>query len=90
MPFRLGEGRTKIQVLTSSETPMLIHDACVKYGIPSQNRYVQLAIAEALSRDLDIDLEDLMANLPPTRGEVDNPLLRPRGIGPANTVEEVR
>lgn len=88
MPFRLNEFRAKIQFLTSAEMPSLIYRACVTTGTPSNTRYVQVAVAERLSRDLDIPVEDLLAKLPPTRDM--NGLRGQHAIGSANTVEEVR
>ena len=72
MPFRLrNEGfpnRTKIQFTTSVRMPYLIYQACKATGIVSNTVYCQRAIAEALSRDLGIPLEDLLADLPEPRG----------------------
>lgn len=95
MPFRLNEFRAKIQFMTSAETPRLVYKACLKTGTPSNTAYIQRAVAEALSRDLGIPLEDLLANLPPTRGSastlfgMDRKPISMR-ISAANTVEEVR
>lgn len=79
--------------------PSLIYKACLATGTQSNTRYAQLALCEALSRDLGIPLEDLLAELPPTRGPAahlfdpaDGSLNRflHRHAGPANTIEEVR
>lgn len=71
MPFRLDEKygfRAKIQFTTSAEMPYLIYRACVATGTVSNTVYCQMAVAEALSRDLGIPLEDIVANLPTPRG----------------------
>jgi hypothetical protein len=72
MPFRLtGEGfpnRAKIQFTTSAATPHLIYRACLVTRTVSNTVYCQHAIAEALSRDLGIPLEELLADLPTPRG----------------------
>ena len=88
MPFRLNEHRAKVQFLTSAEMPSLIYKACVATGAPSNTRYVQVAVCEALARDLGIPLEDLLERLPATRDM--NGLRSQRRIGSSNTVEEVR
>lgn len=102
MPFRLDEFRAKVQFTTSSEMPMLVYEACVKTGCPSNTIYYQWATCAALSRDLGIDFDSLVAALPPPRGpaghlfdpsDVNHPMSRfwkSVAIGPANTVEEVR
>ena len=72
MPFRLApEGfpdRTKIQFTTSLTMPHLIYKACLITGTVSNTVYCQHALVEALSRDLGIPAEDLLAELPPPRG----------------------
>lgn len=72
MPFRLhNEGfpdRTKIQFTTSITMPHLIYQACLATGCVSNTVYVQHAVAEALARDLNIPVEDLIADLPEPRG----------------------
>jgi len=68
MPFRLDEHRAKIQFVTSAHTPALIYRACRATGTVSNTRYLQLAVAEALSRDLGIPLQDLLDRLPPVKG----------------------
>lgn len=88
MPFRLAEDRSTIHFLTSAEMPSLVYEACCKLGIPSNTRYVQLAVCEALARDLGLDMAELVASLPPTRST--RGLRAQRAVGPANTVEEVR
>jgi hypothetical protein len=95
MPYRLNEHRAKIQFLTSARMPSLIYKACVRTGIPSNTAYIQHAVCEALARDLDIPLDDLLAELPPNRtsashlfGENRRPM--PRRVGPGNTLEEVK
>ena len=95
MPFRLNEYRAKIQFITSARMPSLIYKACLKTGTVSNTVYIQHAVCEALARDLDIPLDDLLAELPPHRGmsatlfgEDRRP--NPRLPGPANTIEQVR
>lgn len=96
MPFRLNEHRAKIQFLTSAEMPSLIYRACLETNTPSNTAYIQRAVAEALSRDLGIPLEDILANLPENKGMArtlfgdDRKPVRQVRIGPANTVESVR
>lgn len=94
IPFRLDEFRAKIAFTTSAETPNLIYKACLKTGTMSNTAYLQRAVAEALSRDLDIPLDDLLAKLPPTRGKSGVLFGGDRQIvprpGSANTVESVK
>lgn len=68
MPFRLNDSRAKIQFVTSAETPYLVYQACLVTGLPSNTAYLQRAVAEALARDLDMSLADLIADLPPLQG----------------------
>ena len=90
MPFRLNEHRAKVQFLTSAAMPNLIYRACLATETPSNTRYIQEAVCERLSKDLNIPLETLLAQLPPCRGMAgvlhDRPVVR---VGPGNTVEEV-
>lgn len=65
MPYNLNEFKAKIQFVTSARTPSLIHKACLATGKVSNTHYIQHAVAEALSRDLGIPLEELVAELPP-------------------------
>lgn len=67
MPFRLDEFRAKIQFVTSASMPNRIYKACLATGTVSNTRYIQEALCERLSRDLDIPVEDLLAELPPSR-----------------------
>lgn len=95
MPFRLSEFRAKIQFVTSSEMPSLIYKACLATGTISNTAYLQRAVCEALARDLDLDLDDLIAALPPHRGMArvmfgDDRQPMPHRTGPANTVESVK
>ncbi len=110
MPFRLEPqgfpNRTKIQFTTNAAMPHQIYRACLATGIVSNTVYCQRALAEALSRDLGIPLDDLLAALPTPRGpgkhlfNPDDGLMRRSVIddqsggvvrvGPANTVEDVR
>jgi len=102
MPFRLDEFRAKVQFTTSADMPMLVYDACLKTGVPSNTVYYQLATCAALARDLGLDYDELVAALPPPRGPAGH-LFDPGqtnhtmsrfwksvAIGPANTNEEVR
>lgn len=72
MPFRLDPekfpNRTKIQFTTSNRMPYLIYQACLRTGIPSNTVYCQLALAEKLSQDLGVPLEEITAELPTPRG----------------------
>jgi hypothetical protein len=68
MPFRLDEFRAKVQFVTSAQTPSLIRRAAEATGRPSNTVYLQHAVCEALSRDLDIPLSDLLDALPPPKG----------------------
>lgn len=68
MPFRLNEHRAKIQFITMMAMPNLIYQACVKTGVVSNTRYVQVAVCEALARDLDLDLDWLLDQLPEPKG----------------------
>lgn len=108
MPFRLdpqvyGEFRAKVQFTTSAEMPALVFKACLATGILSNTRYYQRAVCEALSRDLGIPLDDLLAALPASRGpsghlyDPDEHTMARHPVsgyaartGPANTIEEVR
>jgi hypothetical protein len=92
MPFRLNEFRAKMQFTTSASMPHRIYKACLKTGIPSNTVYIQHAVCEALSRDLDIPLQELLDELPPPRGR--NKTLFDRrdgkvGIGPSGGIESV-
>lgn len=91
---------------TSNAMPHLVYQACLATKTVSNTAYYQRAVAEALARDLGLDLDDLLAALPPHRGpaaHLYNPdehtmsrSVRDRNdggrlmIGPANTHEEVR
>jgi len=102
MPFRLDgqwEGtRAKVQFTTSASMPHLIYKACLATGVVSNTVYIQKAVAEALARDLNLPLEQVVADLPAPRGpsahlwdpETHGMRRMPVRIGPANTVEEVQ
>jgi hypothetical protein len=95
MPFRLDEHRAKIQFVTSAAMPSMIFKACLATGMVSNTAYIQRAVCEALARDLDLDLDELLASLPPHRGNSkvlfgDERRQRPDLPGPANTMETVR
>lgn len=84
MPFRLdpekyGEFRAKIQFTTAAWMPFKIYQACLATGILSNTRYCQEAVCEKLARDLDLDLDELLASLPVGRSFA-NRLFDPRGI----------
>jgi hypothetical protein len=102
MTFRLNgkwEGtRAKVQFTTSASMPYLIYRACLVTRTPSNTVYIQHAVAEALARDLNMDLHQILAELPEPRGPSahlydpnDHSMARwPVRIGPANTVEEIQ
>ena len=107
MTFRLDPdrwpNRAKIQFTTSAAMPHLIYQACLATGTVSNTVYVQRAVCEALARDLGLDLQALLADLPEPRGPTAHvydptrrrPVTEDRTggvvlVGPANTVEEVR
>lgn len=69
MPFRLnGFDRSKIQFTTGSWMPSMIYQACLATGTVSGTVYCQRAVCEALARDLGLDLDTLLADLPAPRG----------------------
>lgn len=100
MPFRLDETRAKVQFTTFARMPYLIWRACVETGIVSNTVYVQRAVCEALARDLNMDLGELLDECPDPRSNskhlhVPMPINKVNSggtfrIGPANTHEEVR
>lgn len=94
MPFRLDEHRAKIQFVTSARMPSDIYAACLKTGITSNTAYIQRVLCEALARDLDMPLEDLLAALPPNKTSAtrlfDGTRKATVRIGPTNSVEEVQ
>jgi len=74
MPFRTGaytpagaEPRAKVQFTTAAWMPRLIYQACLATGTPSNTAYIQTAVCEKLARDLDKDLDKMMARLPKRR-----------------------
>ena len=67
-PERYGQFRAKIQFTTSAEMPSLIYRACLATGFLSNTVYCQHALCQALARDLDIPLADLLDHLPTPRG----------------------
>jgi len=70
MPYRdLGDFKAKIQFVTSARTPSLIYKAVQKVGVQSNTVYIQRAVAEALSRDLGIPLQELLDELPEPKGK---------------------
>ena len=91
MPFRLDEHRAKIQFTTSARMPSDIYAACLAVGCVSNTVYVQHAVCEALARDLGVDLDVLLAALPPPRANAHHLYDHlPVRTGPANAIEEVR
>jgi len=80
VPFRLdpkyGEFRAKIQFTTASWMPWQIYQACLATDILSQTAYCQIAVCEKLAKDLDLDLDELLANLP-SRRTISNHLFNP-------------
>lgn len=110
MTFRLDPdrwpNRAKIQFTTSAAMPHMIYQACLATGVVSNTVYVQHAVCEALARDLGLDLQALLDDLPeprgpsahvydPAEGTMRRSITEDRTggvvlVGPANTVEEVR
>ena len=83
MAFRLdekyGEFRAKIQFTTAAWMPYKIYQACRATGVRSNTVYCQIALCEKLARDLDLDLEELLAQLPTPR-TTNRFLFDPRGV----------
>jgi hypothetical protein len=105
MTFRIDPakypGRCKVQFTTAAWMPYLCYQACLEADVCSNTVYVQRAVCEALSRDLGLDLEELLDQLPEPRTRSKELRAHPRDpsvgrlasvvmVGPANTVEEVR
>lgn len=92
MPHRLDRFRSKIQFVSFAAMPSMIYKACLKTQTNSQTRYIQEAVCEKLSRDLDIPLDNLLVMLPPPRARAAMllPTKGPPRIGPANTIEAVK
>jgi hypothetical protein len=71
-PFRTDPwqypNRTKIQFTTSARMPNLIYQACLATGTLSNTVYCQYALIDALVRDLGLDRDSLVADLPAARG----------------------
>ena len=86
MPWRLRDDTTKIQFCTAYWMPFRVYEACVATDVVSNSRYYQLAVCEKLARDLNLDLDDLIATLPPPRSKAKH-LFNP---GSARPVEEVK
>lgn len=97
MPFRLDDFRAKIQFVTSAAMPHMIYRACKATNTVSATVYCQRAIAEALARDLNMDVQVILDGLPTPRGpsghlfDPDNHGMAryPVRIGPGNTVEDI-
>jgi hypothetical protein len=65
MPFHLDPLRqAKIHFVTSPRMPSLIFKAATLTGKCSNTVYIQHALCEILARDLDMDLDELLAELP--------------------------
>jgi hypothetical protein len=67
MPFRLDEFKAKIQFIVPNNFPVLINRAAEEGNIPSQTRYIQLALCRQLAEDLGLNEDELIRSLPPTR-----------------------
>lgn len=89
MPFRLDPLRAKIQFITFARMPSLIFKACQETQTVSNTRYIQEAVCEKLSRDLDIPLDDLIAELPQPKGMAAVPFGPNRKPAPGATHAEV-
>lgn len=89
MNYRIDEHRTTMHFLTCVDMPLLVHEACLATDTPSNTRYMQEAICRRLAADLHLDLDELLAKLPPGRAQ-SRIIGGQRAIGSANTVEEVR
>lgn len=99
-PFRLTPDRAKVQFTTSAAMPHLIFQAALASGAVSNTVYCQHALAHAIARDLGMDVNDILADLPEPRGPATHLIDRaspsarlagaPIMTGPANTDEEVR
>lgn len=101
MPYRFTPLTTKIQFVTFVRMPYLIYQACLHTGTLSATRYIQEAVIARLNQDLDLDLDELRNELPPSRSRaacLSNPHERRVShnqsggvafVGPANTNEEV-
>ena len=61
--------------------PHDVYLACLATGVVSNTRYYQLAVVDALSRDLDLPPEILLGALPPPRNAA-NHLFNPAGRHP--------
>lgn len=96
MPFRLDPEkypfRAKIQFTTSADMPSMIYRAVLATGKVSNTVYVQHAVCEALARDLDIPLQDLLDRLPAPRNLAKVPFGPDRKPhpNPTGVAEEVR
>lgn len=88
MPHRLDEFRAKIQFVTYAAMPSQIRKAANETGMPSSTRYIQVAVCRALARDLDLDYEGLLDQLPPPRGPAST--LFGRSLRAGETKESVK
>ena len=97
MPFRgYGETSVKVQFATSLRAPSLLRRAAEKTGCLSSTEYLQRIMVEALSRDLDLPIEELVAELPRGRrdlttlfGDGQKARANPMRPGQGNTVERL-
>jgi len=92
VPFRLNEYRAKIQFIAPASMPSRIYRACLATDTVSNTRYIQEAVVARLARDLGLDEQELLDELPTPRGPagvVLGPDRRhvPR---PSRPIEEVR
>lgn len=93
-PHRLNEFRGKIQFVTAARHPSLIRQAAEKTGCigpsgrASSTRYIQVAICRALSRDLGLDYDELLAELPPLTGRAAVAQRRAEHLAQHNEVEQ--
>lgn len=69
MPFRLNANRAKVAFVTSARMPSLIYRAAAATGKPSNTVYIQHALAEAIARDLGINVEEILNELPEPRAQ---------------------
>lgn len=70
----------------------MIYAAVLATGKVSNTQYIQHAVCAALARDLDLDLDSLLARLPEPRGMAAVPFGEDRRPipGPGNTIETVQ
>lgn len=69
MPFRLNAARAKVAFVTSARMPSLIYKAAAATGKASNTVYIQHALAQAIARDLGIDVEEILNELPSPKAQ---------------------